>query len=78
MRVVVVAVVVRELLFVVMSMVCVQTSGCRSEVTTTPYHFCPDFCLQQRSYQSGLVALAISVLCYVNIQFIGVLCSLAP
>ena len=37
-RVVVVVVVVRELLFLVTSVICVRIRGRGSEVTTTPYH----------------------------------------
>ena len=53
----VVVVVVRELLFLVMSVICVWIRGHSSEVMTTLYHFHSDFCLLLHSYQSGLVVL---------------------
>ena len=54
-RVVVVVVVVRELFFLVTSVICVQIKGCtcRSEVTTTPYHIRSDFPLKWHSYDNG-------------------------
>ena len=51
----VVVVVVRELLFLVTSVICVRIRGRGSEVTTISYHFCSDFRLQLRSYRSGFV-----------------------
>ena len=56
-RVVVVVAVVRELLFLVTSVICVGIRGCTSEVTTIPHHFRSDFRLKLRSYQSGFVVL---------------------
>ena len=37
-----VAVVLAVVLFLVKSVICVLSRGCRSEVMTTPYHFCSD------------------------------------
>ena len=60
--VVVVGVVVRELLFLVTSVICVRIRGSGSEVTTTPYHIRSNFRLKQRSYHSGFVVLFLSYL----------------
>ena len=54
MRVVVVVVVVRELLFIVTSVICVWIRGRGSEVTKSPYHIRSDFRLHQRSYQNWI------------------------
>ena len=48
-RVVVVVVMVKELLFLVTSVICVRIRGRGSEVTTTPYHIRSDFRLKRRS-----------------------------
>ena len=50
-------VVVRELLFLVTSVICVRIRGRRSEVTTTPYHIRLDFRLKRRSYHNGFVII---------------------
>ena len=63
MRVAVVVVVVRELLFLVTSVICVRIRGHGSEVTTTPYHIRSDFCLKQRSYHNGFIVV---FLCYLS------------
>ena len=60
--VVVVGVVVRELLFLVTSVICVRIRGRGSEVTTTPYHIRLDFRLKQRSYPDGFVVLFVRYL----------------
>ena len=58
----VVVVVVRELLFLVMSVICVRIRGCGSEATTTPHHIRSDFCLKQCSYHNGFVVLFLRYL----------------
>ena len=50
-----VVVVVRELLFLVTSVICVRVRGRGSEVTTTPYHIRSDFRLKRRSDHNGFV-----------------------
>ena len=62
MRVVVVVVVVRELLFIVTSVICVRIRGRGSEVTTTPYHIRLDFRLKRRSYHNVFVVLFLRYL----------------
>ena len=47
-RMQVVVVVVRELLFLVTSVICVRIRGRGSEVTTTLYHIRSDLCLKGR------------------------------
>ena len=61
-RVVVVVVMVRELLFLVMSVFCVQIRGRGTEVTTTPYHIRSYFRLKRRSYHNGFVILFLRYL----------------
>ena len=61
-QVVVVVVVVRELLFLVTSVICVRIRGRGSEVTTTPYHIRSDFRLKRRSYHNGFVVLFLRYL----------------
>ena len=51
-------VVVRELLFLVTSSICLRIRGRGSEVTTNAYHFRADFRLQLRSYRNGFVVLS--------------------
>ena len=58
----VVVVVVRELLFLVTSVVCVWIRGRGSEVTTTPYHIHSDFHEKQHSYHNGFVVLFLHYL----------------
>ena len=58
----VVVVVVRELLLLVTSMICVRIRGRGSEVTTTPYHIRLDFRLKQRPYHNGFVVLFLRYL----------------
>ena len=75
-RVVAVVVVVRELLFLVMSVICVRIRGRGSEVTTTPYHIHSVFCLKRFSYHNGFVVLFLH--CHENRKHLGTLHSLAP
>ena len=70
---VVVVVVVRELLFLVMSVICVRIRGRGSDVTTTPNHIRSDFLL--RRHRNVFV---LFLHCHVNIKLIGILYSLAP
>ena len=56
-RVVGVVVVVKELLFLVTSVICVRTRSRGSEVTTTSYHIRSDFCLKGRKL-IGILYLA--------------------
>ena len=58
----VVVVVVRELLFLVTSVICVRIRGRGSEVTTTPYHIRLDFRLKQRPCHNGFVVLFLRYL----------------
>ena len=62
MRVVVVVVVVRELLFLVKSVICVWIRGRGSEVTTTHYHIRSDFRLKRRSDHNGYVVVFLHYL----------------
>ena len=48
---------VRELLFLVTSVIFAWIRGRGSKVTTTPYDFRSDFCQQLRFYRSGFVVL---------------------
>ena len=57
-RVVGVVVVVKELLFLVTSVICVRTRSRGSEVTTTSYHIRSDFCLKGRKLIGILYGLA--------------------
>ena len=56
-RMQVVVVVIRELLFLVTSVICVWIRGYGSEVTTTPYHIHSDFRLKHCSHHNGFVVL---------------------
>ena len=56
-RMQVVVVVVRELLFLVTSVICVWIRGYGSEVTTSPYHIHSDFRLKHCSHHNGFVVL---------------------
>ena len=58
---VVVAVEVRELIFLVTSVICVRIGGRESEVTATPYHIRSDFRLKRRSYHNGFVVLFLTL-----------------
>ena len=62
MIVVVLAVVVRELLFLVTSVISVRIRGRGSEVTTTPYHIRSDFRLKRRSDHNGFVVVFLHYL----------------
>ena len=62
MRVAVVVVVVRELLFLVTSVICVRIRGRGSEVTTSPYHLRSDFRLRRRSDHNGFVVVFLHYL----------------
>ena len=75
-RMQVVVVVIRELLFLVTSVICVWIRGSGSEVTTAPYHFCSHFRPQLCSYRSEFIVLFPRYLS-VNIKLLGILCSLA-
>ena len=57
-RAVSVVVVVKELLFLVTSVICVRIRSRRSEVTTTPHHIRSDFCLKGRKLTGILYSLA--------------------
>ena len=61
-RVVVVVVVVRELFFLVTSVICVRIRGRGSEVTITPYHIRSDFRLKRRSNHNGFVVVVLHYL----------------
>ena len=72
--VVVVVVVVQELFSLMMSAICVQIRGHRSEVTRIIYHMAPVFvCCCIRSYHcnhSGFVGTISTLFCYVHIKHI--------
>ena len=53
---------VREPLFLVMSVICVRIRGRGSEVTTSPHHIRSDFRLKRRSCHSGFVVLFLRYL----------------
>ena len=65
---------VRELLFLVTSVIFVWIRGRVSEVTTTLYHIRSDFHLKWRSYHSGFVVLFLSYLSC--IKLIGIMYTL--